>query len=120
MAGDQKLQKKVRTNQLGGVAVTAVQAHPPILAYSDTADYAVRGANTVNGPGVSGSSAKGDGVHGESGGAGMSAVAGVVRIRRHVSNPPRPGISTSSTTRSMRSFVSTSSASSPLPTEITS
>lgn len=72
-----KQEKKVQTSQLSGVAVTAVQAHPPILAYSDTADYAVRGTNTVNGPGVFGSSAKGDGVHGESGGAGMSAIAGL-------------------------------------------
>jgi hypothetical protein len=77
MAGNQKVQKKVQTTALSGVAVTAVQAHPPIVAYSDTTNSAVHGVNTMTGPGVLGSSAKGDGVHGESGGTGMSAIAGL-------------------------------------------
>ena len=65
----------------GGINVTApiteVQAHPPIIAYSNTAGAAVHGIGLAEGPAVLGVSAKGDGVHGQSGVANMSGVAGL-------------------------------------------
>ncbi len=56
---------------------TAVKTYPPVRGWSTTAGAAVSGNNTSNGSGVYGGSAAGDGVHGESKGAGMSGVAGI-------------------------------------------
>lgn len=58
---------------------TAVQAHPPLQAYSNTLAGALSGTHigTVAGSGVLGVSAAGDGVHGEAKAAGFSAVAGI-------------------------------------------
>jgi hypothetical protein len=77
MAGDQEIKAKIAVPTAAGTVETAAQAHPSILAYSDTPTAAVHGINTVAGPGVFGTSTKGDAVHGESAGAGMSAVAGL-------------------------------------------
>jgi hypothetical protein len=57
--------------------VTEEQAHPSIIAYSNTTAAAVQGVNQAEAPSVLGVSSKGDGVHGQAGVANMSGVAGV-------------------------------------------
>ncbi len=59
------------------VIQTVYTAHPPLVAWSETTTAAVSGTSTSQGNGVYGKSAAGDGVHGESAGASMSAIAGI-------------------------------------------
>ncbi|HEX3893618.1 MAG TPA: hypothetical protein VHZ28_02470 [Terracidiphilus sp.] len=61
----------------GPKPITQAQAHPPIIAYSTTADAAVHGISQADGHAVLGVSSKGDGVHGQSAVATMSGVAGI-------------------------------------------
>ena len=60
-----------------GQPITEAQAHPPIIAYSTTSTSAVHAVSQADGQGVLAVSAKGDGVHGQSGGGSMSGVAGI-------------------------------------------
>lgn len=77
MPGIPDLNQKLVGTNLGPKVETAGEAHPPILAMSETSAPAVNGRNTAAGPGVYGISSKGDAVHGDSAGVGMSAVAGI-------------------------------------------
>lgn len=72
--------KKVdATNFTQDTLETVAQAHPPLQAYSSSAAAAVSGSHTgtIDGNGVQGVSAAGDGVHGETEAIGSSGVAGV-------------------------------------------
>jgi hypothetical protein len=57
--------------------VSVASLHPPIAGYTDGAMPAVNGESSSTGAGVFGRSKISDGVHGESSGTGMSAVAGL-------------------------------------------
>ena len=69
--------KSVSTNNLAADIITEAQAHPPVQAWSTTGTPAIFGNNPSTGYGVEGLAARGDGVHGESKGSGMSGVAGI-------------------------------------------